>query len=53
MRQLDPFRRLVSRIAAKIRSAGVWSHVPMHADKANRSPHLDDVFYIALLGPHV
>ena len=53
MRQLDLLKRFLSRTYRKIKSSGLWNHVPMHADRANRSPYLDDIFYFSLMGPYL
>jgi hypothetical protein len=53
MRLLHTFGRLVFRIWSAIDAAGVWSATPTTETDPPRQDRQDDLFYIALLGPHI
>ena len=53
MRHLDSLKLFLSRTYRTIRSSSLWNQTPPHADTANRSLYLDDVFYLALMGPYI
>jgi hypothetical protein len=53
MRLLDTIGRFVVRIWTEIRASGIWTQTPATPDSPDRQPDPDDLFYIALLGPHI
>jgi hypothetical protein len=53
MRLLGLLGGLAVRAWKQTYGAGIWNHPPARRADGGQPPYHDDLFYIALLGPHV